>query len=142
MNIGKIMTANIASVNRETTLAEAANLMKEHNIGSIPVCDGNKIVGIVTDRDIVLRGIAEGNELTSITCGKVMSPDLALGTIDMDVRVAAEIMANRQIRRLPVVDNGRLVGMVSLGDLATEPKLTNEAGDALNDISKPSRPII
>ena len=142
MNIGKIMTANVASVNRETTLAEAANLMKEHNIGSIPVCDGNKIVGIVTDRDIVLRGVAEGNDQTSITCGEIMSPDLAVGTIDMDVRVAAEIMANRQIRRLPVVDNGRLVGMVSLGDLATEPKFTSEAGDALNDISKTSRPTI
>jgi CBS domain-containing protein len=136
------MTRNIVSVGRNTPLQEAAQLMKSHDIGSIPVVDGDRIAGIITDRDIVLRGIAENNEVSGMTCGDIMSADIVAGSPDMDVHEAAEIMAKKQIRRLPVVENGKLVGMVALGDLAVEPRFVNEAGDALNDISKPSQPMM
>lgn len=142
MDLSNIMTTNVISVWRNTSLQEAASLMKEHNIGSIPVCDGGRVVGIVTDRDIVLRGVADGAQTSRTTCGEVMSKEVVTGTVSMDVHEAARIMADNQIRRLPIVDNGRLVGVVALGDLAVESKLVNEAGDALNDISKPSKPML
>lgn len=140
MELKNIMTTNVATVQVNTPLKEAARIMKEHNVGSVPVLDGEMVVGIITDRDIVLRGVADGN--VSGVCRDAMSTDLVTGTPDMDAHTAARIMAERQIRRLPVVDNGRLIGIVALGDIATEPKLMDEAGDALNNISKPSEPLI
>jgi len=142
MKLKEIMTQDVSYVDSNTSIQEAARLMKEHDVGSIPVCEGEKIVGIVTDRDIVLRGVASGNEIKNTTCGKVMSRTIVTGTTNMDVHEAAIIMADNQIRRLPVVDNGRLVGIVALGDLAVEPKFVNEAGDALNDISKQRYPLM
>jgi CBS domain-containing protein len=138
LELKDIMTKNVESVERNTTIQEAAKMMKQYNVGSIPVCDGDKLVGIVTDRDIVLRGIADGKEIAKVTCSQVMSSDMTTGTPNMDVHVAAKIMADKQVRRLPVVDNGKLAGIVALGDLAVESKFVNEAGDALNDISKPT----
>lgn len=142
MELGNIMTKNVVCVKRSTPVQDAAKLMKQYNVGSIPVCDGDKLVGIVTDRDIVLRGIATGMESSNTTCGEVMSTDMVTGTMNMDVHEAARIMAGKQIRRLPVVDNGKLMGIVALGDLAVESRFVNEAGDALNDISKPGKPLM
>lgn len=139
MELKDIMTTNVATVQRDTPVEDAARIMKEHNVGSVPVCDGDRVVGIVTDRDVVLREVADGS--TGKTCGEVMSSNPITGTPDMDVRKAAKIMSDYQVRRLPVVDNGRLMGIVALGDIATEPKLVDEAGDALNDISKPDKPF-
>lgn len=141
MELRNIMTKNVVSVDRSTPLQEAAKLMKQHDIGSVPVCDGDRVVGIVTDRDIVLRSVA-GNNASNSTCGDVMSTNIVTGTPDMDVHEAARIMADNQIRRLPVVENGKLAGMVAIGDLAVEPRFVNEAGDALNDISKPGKNIM
>lgn len=135
MELRDIMTSDVASVQRSTPVQDAAKLMKDHNVGAIPVCDGDRVVGIITDRDIVLRDVADGDK--NIKCGDIMSSQLVSGTPEMDAGEAADIMADNQIRRLPVVDNGRLVGIVSLGDVAVEPKLVDEAKDALNDISKP-----
>lgn len=140
MELRDIMTVNVESVGRNSSLEEAARLMKEYNVGAIPVCEGDNIIGIVTDRDIVLRGAADGNKLSWGTCGDVMTSNLITGTPEMDVHEAARIMADHQVRRLPVVENGKLVGIVALGDLAVDSKFINEAGDALNDISKPSKP--
>lgn len=142
MELKNIMSQNVEAVSRNTSLQEASRIMKDHNIGSVPVCDGDRVVGIVTDRDIVLRGVADGSALARTTCGEVMSSDLVVGSPDMDVHEAARIMADNQIRRLPIVENGKLKGMVSLGDLSVEPKFENEAGEALNDISKPSKPVM
>lgn len=142
MELKNIMTRDIAYVQRNTPVQEAARLMSQYNVGSIPVCDGDRIVGIVTDRDIVLRGVASNSQVGGMTCGQIMTSNIVTASPDMDVHEAARIMADNQIRRLPVVDNGRLVGIVALGDLATEPKFVNEAGDALNDISKPSSPTM
>lgn len=142
MELGNIMTKNVVSVKRSTPVQDAAKIMKQYNIGSVPVCDGDKLVGIITDRDIVLRGVANGSETARTTCGEVMSTDMVTGTMNMDVHEAARIMAGKQIRRLPVVDNGKLMGIVALGDLAVESRFVNEAGDALNDISKPGKPLM
>jgi FOG: CBS domain len=138
MDLRDVMTKDVASVQKNTPIDEAARLMKQYNVGSIPVCEGDRVVGILTDRDIVLRNVANEGDKSSTTCGEVMTSNLVVGNVNMDVHEAARIMSDNQIRRLPIVENEKLVGMVALGDLAVEPNLVNEAGDALNDISKPS----
>ncbi|HBM81923.1 MAG TPA: CBS domain-containing protein [Clostridiaceae bacterium] len=140
MELRDIMTKDVQKVDRNTPVSQAAQMMKQYNVGSLPVCDNDKVIGIVTDRDIVLRGIAPDGNASNVTCGQLMTENPVFGSPDMDVNVAAKIMAENQIRRLPVVDNGKLAGMVALGDIASKSNLVDEAGDALNDISKPSRP--
>lgn len=140
MKLKEIMTDDVICVSKNTTISEAAKLMKIHDIGSIPVCDNERLVGIITDRDIVIRGIANNTDITNKRCNDVMTNNIEWASSDMDVHKAAEIMSCNQIRRLPVVDNGKLVGIVSLGDLALESKLIDEAGDTLNNISKPDIP--
>jgi len=142
MNLREIMSRSLFTVAPKASVTEAAKLMRTHNIGAIPVVDGKKIVGILTDRDLVLRTLAEDKEAGSLTVSDVMSRELVLGHPEMDVHEAAELMANEQIRRLPVVDGGALVGMVALGDLAVEAPYENEAGSALGEISQPSRPLM
>lgn len=142
MKVSEFMTKDIASVNREDTVERAAQMMKEYNVGSIPVVSENKIVGIVTDRDIVLRAAAEGENIERQQVKDIMTSNPVVGKPDMDVHEAASLMSDRQIRRLPIVDKDNLVGMVSLGDLAVEPKLQDEAESALKDISEPSTPTI
>lgn len=142
MDLGKIMTKNIVSVDKSAPIEEAAKMMKEHDIGFIPVCEKERVVGVITDRDIVLRDVAKGGQAGKSTCGEVMTSEVVTGTVDMDVHKAAKIMAEKQIRRIPVVEDGKLVGVVALGDLAVEPILVDDAGEALNDISKPSQPMM
>jgi CBS-domain-containing membrane protein len=110
--------------------------MKEEDIGAVPVIDGQELAGIVTDRDIVVRCIAEGKDVTECTADEVMSSDMQTVSPDDSVDTAARIMADRQVRRLAVIDNGRLVGMVSLGDVAVKSDDTDLSGDTLEDVSK------
>ncbi|WP_078427910.1 CBS domain-containing protein [Alkalihalobacterium alkalinitrilicum] len=134
-----IMTTNIASVSPQQTVQEAAKLMKELNVGSIPVVESGQVTGIITDRDITLRTTASGvDSHTSVS--QCMTNHVVTANSTMDVHEAAELMAQQQIRRLPVVDNGQLVGMVAIGDLAVENIYQNEAGEALSSISNPSFP--
>ncbi len=142
MKIKEIMTKSIASLNGDDTVEQAAHLMKEHNIGSIPICEGEKVIGIITDRDIALRSVAEGENFKRQNVRKVMTSNPVLGTPDMEVNDAARVMSERQIRRLPIVENDNLVGMISLGDIAIEPNLKNNAEDALKNISEPCSPNI
>lgn len=142
MKVSEFMTKDIASVKREDTVERAAQMMKEYNVGSIPVVSENKVVGIVTDRDIVLRSAAEGENIERQQVKDIMTSNPVVGEPDMDVHEAASLMSDRQIRRLPIVDKDNLVGIVSLGDLAVEPKLQDEAESALKDISEPSTPTI
>lgn len=141
MKVRDIMTSSVTSVRQNSKLQEAAQQMKTLNVGSLPVCDNsNKPVGIVTDRDIVVRGVSEGNyETTNV--GNVMSEGLVSVSPDTDVHEAARVMAENQIRRLPIVENEKMVGIVSIGDLATEDIYTNEAGDALSSISEANNNI-
>lgn len=135
MQVKQIMTTDVHTVSPEDTITKAASIMKQLNVGSVPVTDGsNKVVGIVTDRDIVLRGVANGKD-SNHKVSEVMTTNIKYVSPEVDVHTAADIMAENQIRRLPVVDNGNLVGIVALGDLATENIFENEAGEALHDIS-------
>jgi len=130
------MTTDVRTIPSNATIKDAAEIMHNINVGSIPVVDNNnKLVGIVTDRDIVLRSVAKGQD-PNIKVSDVMSRDIKTISPDTDVHEAADLMAEKQIRRLPVVDNGNLVGIVSIGDLAVEGKYEDEAGEALHNISK------
>jgi CBS domain-containing protein len=140
MQIKDVMTKDVASVNPDDSVERAAQLMKEYNVGSIPICSGEKVIGIITDRDITLRCVAQGENSKKISVRDVMTSNPVTAAPSMDVHDAARLMSERQIRRLPIVDNNNLVGMVALGDLAVEPILTNDAADALKDISIPASP--
>lgn len=141
-SIREIMTRRVASVSPEQSIIEAAKLMNEFNVGSVPVVDNNQIRGILTDRDIVIRAVAEGKDISKVKAQEVMSNKVITASPEMDVHEAAEVMAKNQIRRLPVVETEQLVGMVALGDLAVVNIYQNEAGEALSDISIPARPLM
>ncbi|SET33047.1 CBS domain-containing protein [Natronincola peptidivorans] len=142
MKVREIMTNHVSAANANSTIDEIARKMKELNVGSIPICDSqNHVVGIVTDRDIVVRGIVDGFQ-ASDQVDKVMSKELIAISPDSHVHEAARIMAQNQIRRLPVIENGKLVGVVSIGDLAVRNIYVDDAGKALSDISLPSRPMM
>jgi CBS domain-containing protein len=136
------MTRNVRSVEKTSTVEEAAKIMKELNVGSVPVTDGGRVVGMITDRDLVLRNVANGKEPRNTKVEEIMTSTVISATPDMDVHQAADMMAKNQIRRLPVMENDRLVGIVSIGDLAVRNIFENEAGEALSNISQPSRPLV
>lgn len=139
MKISEIMTNRVSSVNPNSTIKEAASIMKELNVGSVPVCEGKRPVGIITDRDIVIRNVAnEGDTNTPVS--QVMSQNIVYGNPNMSDREAADLMSARQVRRLPIVENENIVGIVALGDLAVTDGTDMEAGQALTDISVPSKP--
>ncbi len=136
IKLKEIMSKEIASLKSNDSVEKAAQLMKQYNVGSIPICKQDSVVGIVTDRDITLRSVASGQ--TKQTVSEVMTPNPVVGTPDMDVHEAVRIMSDKQVRRLPVVENNSLVGIVSLGDISVEPKLSDNAEKALENISKSS----
>jgi len=142
MKIKELMTKSVATLNENDTVERAACLMKEHNIGSIPICKGEKVIGIITDRDIALRSVAEGENFKSQSIRTIMTSNPVLGYPEMEVQDAVRVMSERQIRRLPIVDNNNLVGMVSLGDIAVETNLSDNAQAALQNISEPCSPNI
>lgn len=135
MKVRDIMTSDVAYAAPDTTLEDIAVLMRDENVGSIPVLDDGTLIGIVTDRDIVVRCIADGKDAAECTAEDVISENLETVEPDDDVDEAAQIMAHRQIRRLPVVEDGRLVGMLSLGDIAVK-ESDKTAGDALESVSE------
>ncbi len=130
-----IMTTDCATVTLKDNVYEVAVAMSKQDVGFIPVVEGKQLIGCITDRDLVVRGYAQKNE-GSAKVEKVMSRDITTVTPDTSVDEAAQIMADKQIRRLPVVENGNLVGVVSIGDLAVRRNFENEAGDALSKISE------
>jgi CBS domain-containing protein len=141
MKVRDVMTKSVATIRPEATIKDAASIMQQHNVGSIPVVDTNGLVGIVTDRDIVVRNIAAGQDPQSTLVKNVMTSQVTTVTPDEDVHAISQMMSTRQIRRVPVVENQRLVGMVSLGDIATTGATNMEASEALTEISKPSKPL-
>jgi CBS domain-containing protein len=133
--IADVMTSGCVTVTPKDNLYEAAVAMRDHDIGFIPVVDGKRLVGVITDRDLVIRGYAQKHSgSTSVT--EVMSEDVLTISSNLSVDEAASLMAEKQIRRLPVVDNGELKGVVSLGDLAIREIFVSEAGEALSGISE------
>lgn len=138
--VSQAMTRGVRAMAPTESIMKAAQAMDELDVGVIPVCDGERLVGMVTDRDIVLRGVAQGCAADNTPLSAVMTPDACWCFEDQSVDEAIEQMREAQIRRLPVVDRDkRLVGMLSLGDLATKAD-GGEAGEALQEISEPSRP--
>ncbi len=134
------MTGDLAVVSPDTTVIEVAQLMQKHDVGAVPVCEGSNVVGLVTDRDIVVRNIAHGKDPHQTPVRDVMTTQVKSINPEMSLSQAAGIMAAQQVRRLPVVDENRLVGMVSLGDLATKAKYDVELATTLGEISLPSEP--
>ena len=135
MKVKEIMSSDVACVRTDDFVETAAQLMGQHDVGSIPVCDGGQVIGIITDRDIALRSVATGEHDQRVS--DIMSTDIVTGSPEMDVHDAARIMSQQQIRRLPIVDGGSLVGILALGDLSVEPVLQDNAGWALKNISQP-----
>jgi CBS domain-containing protein len=131
------MTKDIASLRSDDSLEHAAQLMKQYNCGSLPVCTQDKLIGIITDRDIAVRSVASGDDVAQKRVGDVMTNDVVFANPETDVNDAARIMSDRQIRRLPVVENNSLIGIVALGDISLEPACQESAEDALKNISKP-----
>lgn len=139
MKVRDKMTKNVGYVNPSNTVVEAAQLMQKLNVGSVPVFDQSKVVGVVTDRDIVVRNVAHGKIPQDTKVQDVMTSQVTTVTPDMDVDEVAKIMAQQQIRRVPVVENNQLVGILALGDMATDYRFDAEASEALTEISKKTK---
>ena len=138
MQLSQILTRDPEVIGPDTSVKEAAQRMRSMDVGSLPVCDGRRLLGMVTDRDITIRITAEGRDPASTPVQEAMTPDIQYVFADQDVRDAAKIMREQQIRRLPVLDREkRLVGIVSLGDIATTGQ-DQLSGDALESISQPT----
>lgn len=131
------MTPHAQCVSPDTCLADAARQMRELDVGALPICDNDRLAGIVTDRDLAIRGVAEGCDPHATPVRAVMSPHLAYIFDDQEVEEAARLMEVKQIRRLPVLNRAkRLVGIISLGDIAVETGVAL-SGEALKEISQP-----
>lgn len=136
MKIKDIMTSPVVSIEPGETVEVAARTLTRHNIGALPVCTGaGKLCGVITDRDIVTRCLAANRLPARTKVREVMTSQVLAVKPDMDAGVAAHLMGKQQVRRLPVVENGVLCGMVSLGDISTKGEENFDAADALTDIS-------
>ncbi|MDF2819904.1 MAG: yhcV [Clostridiales bacterium] len=138
LQIKDIMSRDIACLKSDDSIEQAAQLMKQYNVGSIPVCNQNKVIGIITDRDIALRSVATGQNSSQQKVSDIMTANPVVGNPEMNVDDASRLMSQNQIRRLPIVDNDSLVGIVALGDISVEPSLQNTAEEALKNISLPT----
>ena len=130
------MTADVKTAAPSQSLTDVARLMKQEDVGSVPVVDGERLVGVVTDRDIVVRGIADGSDPHAIKAGDIASRDVVTVRPDDDLDSALRLMAQHQVRRLPVVDDGQLVGVVAQADVAHEAK-EKDVGHVVEEISRP-----
>jgi CBS domain-containing protein len=132
-----VMHAGVETVRPEDSVKRAASVMQAADIGPLPVCDGDRLVGIVTDRDITVRAVAAGRDPSSTPVRDVMTPEIVYVRADQDVDEAIELMRQHEVRRLPVVEGGRLVGMVALADLARRTDEQRQAA-ALEGVSQVS----
>lgn len=130
-----IMTTPAETLAPSATLTEAARRLRDLNVGSLPILDGDQLTGVVTDRDIVVRGIAEGLDPSSATVAEVATGAVVTVDVDDDAAEVARIMGERQVRRVPVVDGGRLVGLIAQADVARDLD-ARTTGDVVEDISQ------
>ena len=141
MTLKDVMTPDVEVIAPEATLQQAAAKMRRLNIGPLPVCDGDQLVGMLTDRDITVRAVAEGCDPTTTTVREAMTPDIAYCFEDQTIEDAVQMMERYQIRRLPILNRTqRLVGMVSLGDLAVSRGNETRVGEPLKQVSEPAEP--
>jgi CBS domain-containing protein len=131
------MTPGVQSVEPTESLPRAAAMMRDNDVGSVPVVDGTQLVGIVTDRDIVARAVADNRDLRTATVADVASRDVFTVGPEDDLEEAQRLMADQQVRRLPVVEDGRVVGILAQADVALTAK-GKDSGEMLEEISKPT----
>jgi CBS domain-containing protein len=142
MKLRDIMTDDVVTIQPQSTVMDAAIVMQAHNVGSVPVCtQEGQLMGIVTDRDIVVRNVANNGDPNTTKVEEVMTKQVITGNPDMDANQAVQLMAQNKIRRLPIMESNKLIGVVALGDLATNFAVNDQAGEALSEISSPSRPM-
>ncbi|MCD7755444.1 MAG: CBS domain-containing protein [Firmicutes bacterium] len=135
MKLKEIMTNSVVRIHPEESVAVAARILARYNIGVLPVCGNDgKVCGVVTDRDLVTRCMASAKSPEQTSVREVMTARIVTASPEMECGAAAHLMGRQQIRRLPVVENGKLCGMVSLGDLAGREESNPDAADALGDI--------
>jgi CBS domain-containing protein len=137
MKVNELMTREPATLGPGATLGEAATLMRQEDCGSIPIVQDGRLIGIVTDRDIVVRAIAAGKDPRTTKVSEIMSADPVTVSPDDQVSDAETLMADRQIRRLPVCDDGKLVGILVIGQLARRERDEEKVGETLKEISEP-----
>jgi CBS domain-containing protein len=135
-SVREAMTASVSSVSPSQSLADAAEVMKGQNIGSVPVVEEGRLKGIVTDRDIVTRAVAERRDPQSMQVEEIASHDLVTVEADQDLDEALALMAHHKVRRLPVVEDGQLVGMLAQADVAIEAR-DARVGEMVGQISRP-----
>ena len=136
MKVREIMTKNVVRIHPDEPVAVAARTLAHYNVGAMPVCGNDgKICGVLTDRDLVTRCVASEKDPCTTAVREVMTGRVISAGPDMDVTAAAHLMGREQVRRLPVVEHGRLCGMISLGDLANREENTMDAADALAEIT-------
>jgi CBS domain-containing protein len=141
MDLRDVMTRNVGVVNANASMKDAAIKMRNLDVGLIPVCDGNQLKGVLTDRDITIRATANGCDPTTTKVTEVMSTDVAYCLEDQEVEEAVSLMEARQIRRLPILNQDkRLVGIVSLADIAIHGGDRDLSGETLEQISAPAEP--
>ena len=141
MQLRNVMTRDVEVVRPDASVQEAAAKMKQLDVGPLPVCDGKRVLGMVTDRDITIRAVAEGRDPTSTKVQEVMTDEVIYCYEDQDAEDAARLMAEKQVRRLLVLDRDKqLVGIVSLGDLAVDTADPIRAGETLERVSQPAEP--
>jgi CBS domain-containing protein len=139
MKVSEVMSTDVQCTRPDATLHQAAERMRSLDVGSLPVCHQDRLVGMITDRDIVVRSVAEGHDPEVDHVGDVMSPEMFYCFEDQDVKEVAKLMKQKQVRRIPVMNRDkRLVGIVALGDLALSPGTDELAEEALEEISEPA----
>jgi len=140
MRVSQVMTRNAECIKPDASVQEAAKRMKSLDVGALPVCDNDRLVGVITDRDIAVRSAAEGRDPKADRVQATMTPELVYCFEDEDAADAARRMQEKQIRRLPVLNRDkRLVGIVSLGDLAVEARDDKLSGETLERVSEPAK---
>lgn len=135
-SVRNTMTENPRTVSPDLPVAEAARLMRSEDVGSLPVLENERVVGVVTDRDMVTRLVAEGKDAETTSVGGILSGDPVTVTPDQDLDEALRLMRRHQVRRLPVVEDGRLVGVLAQPDVARVAS-EEETGDVVQEISEP-----
>lgn len=136
----EIMTKEVETLRPSSTVAEAAKLMRDLDVGIIPIVEGERLLGVITDRDIVVRVIADGRDVQSCTLEGVYSSNLTTAEPGWEISRAAELMAREQVRRLPVVENGRLVGIIAMADLVVDGDRDRLSAKAIGGVSEPAKP--
>lgn len=139
MQLKEIMTADVEVIRPESSIADAAKKMRSLDVGSLPVCDGERLVGMITDRDITIRATADGRDPKNTLVRDCMSPEIVYCFEDQSAEEAERLMQEKQIRRLPVLTREKqLAGIIALGDLATKTDDVQQVGRTVREISEPA----